>query len=163
MGDGQKVSVKKKTSISNAIKPEQWIGHFKQLLSIPNLDSLAEHVDEFREDGALNDALNEPFTMSDLQNRIKSLKVGKSGGLDGLLAEMIINTVNGILSILVPIFNKILAFWEYPENWSLSVLCPIHKSESISDPNNFRGVSLIDILNKILNGMMYNRRKIIIN
>ena len=27
----------------------------------------------------------------------------------------------------------------------------------MSDPNNFRGVSLIDILNKILTGMMYNR------
>ena len=46
---------------------------------------------------------------------------------------------------------------EYPENWSLSKLCPIHKSGSVSDPNNFRGVSLIDILNKILTGMMYDR------
>ena len=27
----------------------------------------------------------------------------------------------------------------------------------MSNPNNFRGVSLIDILNKILTGMMYNR------
>ena len=27
----------------------------------------------------------------------------------------------------------------------------------MSDPNNFRGVSLIDISNKILNGMMFNR------
>ena len=72
---------------------------------------------------------------------------------------MIINTTNGISTILLSLFNKILTLGEYPENWSfrsLSILCPIHKSGSMSDPNNFRGVSLIDILNKISTGMMYN-------
>ena len=63
----------KKPSISNAIKPEQWISHFKDLLNIPNLGILAETVYGFREDGAFNDAFNEPFTMSELQSSIKSL------------------------------------------------------------------------------------------
>ena len=99
---------------------------------------------------------NEEFTMSELQSSTKSLKLGNSGGPDGLVAEMIINTTNGISTILLPLFNKILTLREYPENWSRSILCPIHKSGSMSDPNNFRGVSLIDILNKILTGMMFN-------
>ena len=156
MEDSQKFRFKK-PSISNAIKPEQWISHFKDLLNIPNLGNLAETVDNFQEDGVFNDAFNEPFTISELQNSIKSLKVGKSGGPDGLLAEMITNTAYVISSILLPLFNKILAFGEYPENWSLSILCPIHNSGSISDPNNFRGFSLLDILNKILTGMMFDR------
>ena len=70
---------------------------------------------------------------------------------------MIINTTNGISTFLLSLFNKILTLGEYPEKWSLSILCPIHKSGLMSDPNNFRGVSPIDILNKILTGMMYNR------
>ena len=37
------------------------------------------------------------------------------------------------------------------------MLCPILKSGSISDPNNYRGISLIDVFNKILTGMMYKR------
>ena len=121
------------------------------------MDYLTEHFDEYREDGAFNDMFNEEFTMSELQNSIKSLKLGKSGGLDGLVAEMIINTTNGISTILLPMFDKIFTLGEYPENWSLSILCPIYKSGSMSEPNNFRGVSLIDILIKILTGMMYNR------
>ena len=72
-----------------------WISHFEDLSNIQNLDFLAETVKDFQEDGAFNDAFNEPFTMSALQNSIKSLKVGKSGGPDDLLAEMIINTANG--------------------------------------------------------------------
>ena len=70
---------------------------------------------------------------------------------------MIINTINDISTVLLPLFNAILVKGEYPENWSLSILCSMHKSGSMSDPNNFRGVSLIDILNKILTGMMYDR------
>ena len=104
----------KKQSISNPIKPEQWISHFKDLLNIPNLGILAETVDDFREDGAFDNAFNEPFTMSELQNNIKSLNVGKSGGPDGLLAEMITNIANGISSIQLTLFNKILALGEYP-------------------------------------------------
>ena len=147
----------KKANIFNSIKPQQWISHFKNLLCIPNLDYLTESIDEYREDGAFNDMFNEELTMSELQNSIKSLKLGKSGGPDGLVAEMIINTTNVISTILLPLLNKILTFGEYPENWSLSILCPIHKSGSMSDSNNFRGVSLIDILNKILTGIIYNR------
>ena len=48
-----------------------------------------------------------------LQNSIKSLKLGKSGGPDGLVADMIINTTNGISTILLPLFNKILTLGEY--------------------------------------------------
>ena len=136
---------------------KQWISRFKNLLCIPNLDYLTESIEEHRADGAFNDMFNEEFTMSELQNSIKSLKLGKSGGPDGLVAGMIINTTNGISTIILPLFNKILTLWEYPENWSLSMLCPIHKSGSMSDPNNFRGVSLIDILNKILTDIIYNR------
>ena len=147
----------KKPNISNIIKPERWINHFTKLLYVPNLGNLTDNVNNFEEGGRYNDVFNVPFTMSELRNSIKNLKLGKSGGPDGLLAEMIINTINDISTVLLPLFNAILMKGEYPENWSLSILCPIHKSGSVSDPNNFRGVSLIDILNKILTGMMYDR------
>ena len=52
---------------------------------------------------------------------------------------------------------KLLDLGWYPEKWALSFLCPIHKSGSTGDPNDYRGISLIDVLNKILTGTMYNR------
>ena len=38
-----------------------------------------------------------------------------------------------------------------------SIICPIFKSAPLLDPGNFRGDSLIGILNKIQTGMMNNR------
>ena len=66
----------KKANIFSSIKPQQWIRHFKNLLCIRNLDHLTESIDEYR-DGAFNDMFNEEFTMSELQNSIKSLTLGK--------------------------------------------------------------------------------------
>ena len=136
------------------IKREKWVSYFKELLYIPHDGSLAENIDEFREDGPFNDIFNASFTMTELG---LSMKLGKSGGPDGSIAEIIVNTINAISVVLLPFSNRILVLGQYPENRSLSILCPIHKTGSMSDPNNFIGVSLIDVLNKILTGMMYNR------
>ena len=97
----------KTANIFSSIKPQQWISHFKNLLCIPNLDYLTESIEEYREDSAFNDMFNDELTMSELQNSKNSLKLGKSGGPDGLVAEIIIHTSNGISTILLPLFNKI--------------------------------------------------------
>ena len=69
------------------------------------MDYLTESIYEYIQDGAFNDMFNEEFTMSELQNSIKSMKLGKSGDQDGLVAEMIINTTNGILLMASQLFS----------------------------------------------------------
>ena len=95
--------------------------------------------------------------MSELRCSIRELKLSKSGGPNGIIPELITNTMNEMSEIFLALFNKIFETGCFPENWSNSMLCPILKSGSISDPNNYRGISLIDIFNKILTGMMYKR------
>lgn len=60
-------------------------------------------------------------------------------------------------NILLVLFNKIFKLSCFPKNWAESILCPIFKSGSLLDPNNFRGISLIDVFNKTLTGMLYTR------
>ena len=67
---------------------------------------------------------------------------------------MVTNTINEISEILLALFNGILDIGWYPQNWASSILCPIHTSGSKTVPNNFRGISWLDILNKILTGML---------
>ncbi|MEW8544973.1 MAG: reverse transcriptase family protein [Candidatus Thiodiazotropha sp.] len=141
----------------NNIAPHRWVSHFKELLYVEDIGNLLEYVHGYSEDGLYNDTFNAPFTMSEMRISIKSLKLGKAGGPDGIASEMLINTINEISIILLPLYNRILDFGWYPSNWSQSILCPVYKSGSINDPNNYRGVSLIDVLNKILTGMLYKR------
>ena len=95
--------------------------------------------------------------MSELRCSIRELKLGKSGGPDGIIPELITNTMNEMSEIFLALFNKIFETGCFPENWSNSMLCPILKSGSKSDPNNYKVISLIDLFNKILTCMMYKR------
>ena len=70
---------------------------------------------------------------------------------------MIKSAMLKILPILLLLYNKILSFGEFPHEWTRSIVCPIFKSGSLLDPGNIRGISLFDILNKILTGMLTNR------
>lgn len=40
-----------------------------------------------------------------------------------------------------------------------SIICPIHKKGPLDDPNNFRGISLIDVLNKVFTNILNERIK----
>ena len=95
--------------------------------------------------------------MNELIASVNALKIGKASGPDGILAEMIKCTLHEIAPVLLPLYNRILNTGHFPSAWSKSILCPLFKAGSLTDPNNFRGISLIDVLNKILTGMMHNR------
>ena len=105
--------------------------------------------------------LNEGISLSEVLSSIKQLKCGKSPGPDSVGAEFYINTANEISPILKDHFNRILEAGIFPAAWGRSILCLIHKSGLMSDPSNFRGISLINtmyklfsiILNKIANSM----------
>ena len=122
-----------------------------------NLGDLKENIQVHTLDGIYNEGFNSPFTISEVRKNIRNLKQGKSGGPDGILPEMVFNSMNDISEILLVLFNEIFNTGRYPKNWASSILVPIHKSGSTNDPNNFRGISLIDILNKVLTRIMYDR------
>ena len=46
---------------------------------------------------------------------------------------------------------------EYPSAWAEGAIVPIYKSKNPHDPNNYRGITLIDILGKIYSQILLNR------
>lgn len=62
-----------------------------------------------------------------------------------------------ISPILKNLFNNILDTGIVPSSWGKTILCPIHKSGSIQDPSNFRGIALINTMYKIFS-IILNKR-----
>ena len=84
----------------------------------------------------------------------------KSGGPDRIISEMVKkNTLTDISPVLVVLSNNIFDSGNFPNQWGGSIICPIHKKGPLDDPNNFRGISLINILNKIFTNILNNRIK----
>ena len=47
----------------------------------------------------------------------------------------------------------------YPSAWKKSIMTPLHKSDDLSDPNNFCGVAVSSCLGKLFNKLLNTRLK----
>ena len=48
---------------------------------------------------------------------------------------------------------------EVPPDWCENILCPLHKGGALTDPENFRGISLINSISKIYTGILTRVQK----
>ena len=104
-----------------------------------------------------NQPLNKIFTICELKNAIKNLKNKKAVGYDSISNELLkLSTVN-ILNIILKFMNLCLKLSLIPPVWCLSLINPIHKQGSKSNPENYRGISIMNALLKVLIVMMNNR------
>ena len=55
------------------------------------------------------------------------------------------------------VYNEIFNSGIYPESWSKGLIVPIYKKGEISDPNNYRGITLISTFAKIFSLILRNR------
>lgn len=58
---------------------------------------------------------------------------------------------------LVLLFNHILDSGIYPVDWCTAILVPLHKSGSMENVNNFRGISLLSAMSKIFTKLLNKR------
>ena len=84
--------------------------------------------------------------MDEIYQSINLLKNGKACGQDGISAEFYKCTKELISPYLLLLFNNVLDSGVMPKTWCESVITPIYKSGAKHDPNNYRGISLINVL-----------------
>jgi sorting nexin-29 len=85
------------------------------------------------------------------------MKPNKAAGPDEILPEFI---KNGGLILNKKIHKLIVKIWKQekiPNEWSEGILCPIYKKRDRKQCNNYRGISLLNIIYKIVAIILYNR------
>ena len=151
-----KQNCNKNLNLENQIAPEQWIDYFENLL---NTNAESENDTLLQEIVQNHDAsdLDSPITDDEIISSIKSMNPGKSPGPDGIVIEMFKSTLGQILPFLKTLFNDVYDRGEVPADWCESIICPIFKSGSNREPQNYRGISLMNSISKIFNGILTAR------
>lgn len=81
---------------------------------------------------------------------LSNLKVDKAAGPDHIRPVVLKELRHEIVDVITILFQKSLATGEIPSDWSRAFVCPIYKKGDVSDPANYRPISLTCILCKTL-------------
>jgi len=83
--------------------------------------------------------------------------VNKSAGYDEITAMSLKSCAEEIAPIISCIANLTIFTGIYPECLKTARVIPIHKSESKSDPSNYRPISVLPVLNKVFEIVLHGR------
>jgi hypothetical protein len=99
--------------------------------------------------------LNEPLTMTEIDEAITKLKTKKSVSIDLVSNEMLKHSGNHLRNVILRLFNSCLSLGIYP--WNTSVTTPLHKKGDKEDPDNYRAITLGSCLGKLFSSILLNR------
>ena len=92
-----------------------------------------------------------PFTEKEIHKAVKSLKNGKSPGIDNITAEQLKSGPAVVNRLIADILNTIAATGDFPEEMKKGVLVPLQKpGKSKGPPAHLRPIELQSILHKLL-------------
>ena len=88
---------------------------------------------------------------------INELKIEKSPDIYGISPKLVKLASPFIAKPLVDIFNKSFRQGKFPNKLKLTVVFPIHKAESKMIVSNYRPISILPIISKLLEKIMHKR------
>ena len=98
-----------------------------------------------------------PVTSQEIKKHINNLKPKKSSGLDNIDNILLKELRDVICEPLVTIFNNSISEGIFPDKMKPPRLCPLHKSGPKDETTNYRPISLLLTISKILEKIMYTR------
>ncbi len=75
---------------------------------------------------------------------------GKAVGLDKISLKLLCIGASALASQLTKIFNLLISTGIFPDEWKVARVVPIHKNGSLQATGNFRPVSILSTLSKLL-------------
>lgn len=131
------------------INNDQWIRHFKELLSrqcrLPSVE-------------AGDDSDWRMFEEEEVREALMGKPNKKAPGPDGITYEHLKAAPEEVVPTLTRLFNECAKTGKIPEMWKRSTIVPLYKGKGdATDPNNYRGITLACNAYKVLTRLVANR------
>ena len=98
-----------------------------------------------------------PTTVQEVTDIVSTLKPSNSCGQDGISSNLLKVIIPNIVKPLVHIFNRSLATGIVPSQFKVAKVIPIFKSGDKFSFNNYRPISILPAISKILEKLVYKR------
>ena len=95
-------------------------------------------------------------SVDDVTKHLIGLDTSKACGPDGIPARLLKECGQQIAPSLCGIFNQSLSSGQIPTEWKSTNITPIHKKDSKEPAENYRPISLLPIVSKVLEHCIFN-------
>ncbi len=93
----------------------------------------------------------------DVDDMLNSIVSSKATGLDGLNARLLKDPHHEIAVPISHILNQSLRMSKFPDSWKNAKVTPLFKDGDCSKPENYRPISVLPVLGKILERIVHNQ------
>ena len=98
-----------------------------------------------------------PTTTEEVTEVCKTLAKKPSKGKDGIPTNILLNSITELGDILANCINSSFEQGSFPKCLKGAIVIPLHKKNSKNDPSNYRPVSLLNSLSKIIEKVIHTR------
>ncbi|XP_028414165.1 uncharacterized protein LOC114537227 [Dendronephthya gigantea] len=135
--------------------------YFYSMFKPPLTDEEYEQHPHSLDDTLLCEPLdNIRFTPQEVHRILTSLDIEKATGPDKIPALLLCACAPHIAPSLCHLFNKSVSLGEFPTAWKLSNIVPIPKGGSRKSVTNYRPISLLPIVSKVLERCVHKDRSL---
>ena len=90
------------------------------------------------------------ITLPDLILTVSRLSASRAVGADGMPMAAIRSCLPAVGPLILHLVNSSISSLTFPDSWKVAIVTPIHKSGDQQNPGNFRPISILPALSKIL-------------
>ena len=137
-------------------KRDRWAEHFEDLYNRPQPPALDQSLDLPPPEPA--EIRIDPPDMDEVRQAIRALKPGKSPGPDSVTPEMLKFGGEACATKVHELIGHIWRTETFPSDLKNGTIVPVHKKNDEANCANYRGISLLSIVGKVL--MIIIRRRI---
>ena len=136
---------------------------FKKLYDVPsthtsdsdNTCSVADCLQNEHLIPELQNDMNSPITIDELDSAIRTLRKGKAAGEDCISNEFLLYSNTQLRLAILNLFNQCLNNGVYP--WNTSIVTPLHKKGDRYNPDNYRAIAVSSAIGKLFSNVLLKR------
>jgi hypothetical protein len=131
---------------------QRWLEHFGEILSTPAQE--VEH--NLNTTPHLIPRNENPPRHTEIVKVIKQLKK-KAAGPDGIPSEIFTACPNTMATLLEPLIKTTWESERFPDLWKKGYIIKLPKKGDLSECKNWRGITLLNVINKLISTILYQR------
>ena len=122
-----------------------------------NIKYIHKHYSDYLNNQCNNSIFIQPTDSEEIANIISTLNMNKSSGPNSIPYKILNLLKKDISKQLADLFNLSLSSGVFPSLLKIAKVVPVHKKDSKLDCRNYRPISLLSNIEKILEKLMYKR------